>query len=84
MSLNKIFQSITITLVSTKTLQCLSFFFLSAVLHVSSLKCICSLDINQVELDHQMLGLSFIAEGHFVSEIQSKMQHKLLPPVMIG
>lgn len=54
------------------------------VLCISNLKCICALDIDQVELDHQMLGFSFIAEGHFVSEIQSKMQHNFLPQVAVG
>lgn len=77
MSLNEILQPVRITLLSTNPLfSMLTFyFFLSMVLCINNLKCICSLDISKVELDHQMLCFSFIAEGHFV---RSRVKHSII------
>lgn len=51
----------------------ISFLPFYSVMYISNLKCFCSLDINQIELNHQMLCLCFIARECFVNEIQNKM-----------
>lgn len=47
------------------------------MLCISNLKCFRSLDMNQIELNHQMLCLFFVAGEYFVNEIQSEMDLQL-------
>ena len=45
-----------------RKLQCLSFFSFPTIFCDSNLKCIWSFNINQVELDHHLLGVGSSAE----------------------